>query len=197
MKRKKLIDKKLQLRTTFSVIRFYFVAFFFIIAFLTAHTVLTDKKISGTISNLNGAVETEQNIVNAFIKYSNMTSNPDLQLMSGRISDDHNKSIKVIETHITVLEGLLKSGFIVVSLIVLFMLVMGIILFYYLIRLTHTISGPIFVMSQHIQDIIDGNVPAIRALREDDQLQDFYEKFIEMTAKIQNEDKASRHERES
>jgi nitrogen fixation/metabolism regulation signal transduction histidine kinase len=191
MKRKRLIDKKLQLRTTFSVIRFYFIAFFFIIAFLTAHTFLTDKKISGTISNLNGAVETEQNIVNAFIKYSDMTSSPDLKLMSGKISDDHNKSIEVIETHITVLKGLLKSGFIVISIITFFMLMMGLILFYYLIRLTHTISGPIFVMTQHIQDIIDGKEPAVRALREDDQLKDFYEKFIEMTAKIQDKERTS------
>ena len=189
MKRKRLIDKKLQLRTTFSVIRFYFIAFFFIIAFLTAHTVLTDKKISGTISNLNGAVETEKNIVNAFIKYSDMTSSPDLKLMSGKISGDHNKSIEVIEIHITVLKGLLKSGFIVISLITFFMLVMGLILFYYLIRLTHTISGPIYVMTQQIQDIIDGKEPAVRALRDDDQLKDFYEKFIEMTAKIQDKDK--------
>lgn len=189
MKRKRLIDKKLQLRTTFSVIRFYFVAFFIIIAFLIAHTVLTDKKITGTIQNLNGAVETEQNIVNAFIKYSNMTSSPDLQLMSGKISDDHNKSIQVIETHISVLKGLLKSGFIVISLLAGFMLIMGLILFYYLIRLTHTISGPIYVMTRHIQDIIDGREPSVRALRENDQLKDFYEMFIEMTVKIHEKDK--------
>jgi len=192
MKRKKLIDKKLQLGTTFSVIRFYFIAFFIILAFLIAHTVLTDKKITGTIVNLNGAVETEQNIVNAFIKYSNMTSSPDLQLMSGKISDDHNKSIKVIETHIAVLKGLLKSGFIVITLIAVFMMIMGLILFYYLIRLTHTISGPIYVMTQHIQDIIDGKEPSIRALRDNDQLQDFYSRFVEMTKKIQEKEKEFR-----
>jgi signal transduction histidine kinase len=77
------------------------------------------------------------------------------------------------------------------------MLVMGLILFYYLIGLTHTISGPIYVMTQHIQDIIDGKEPAVRALRDDDQLKDFYEKFVEMTAKIQDKDKGSGHERES
>jgi hypothetical protein len=182
--RKKLIDKKLQLRTSYSVIRFYFIAFFIILILLLIHTALTDKKINGTIRNLQSAVSTEQNIVNAFIKYSDMTSNPDLQLRSQKISDDHSNSIKIIETHIQVLSGLLKSNFIIISIIAGFIIIMGLILFYYLIRLTHTISGPIYVITQHIQDIIDGKEPAIRALREDDQLQDFYSRFAEMAKKI-------------
>jgi len=184
MKRKKLIDKKLQLKTAFSVIRFYFVAFFIILLLMIAHTALTEKKINGTISNLRGAIDTEQNIVKAFIKYSDMSSNPDLQLKSGKISDDHNKSIAVIEAHIGVLSGLLRSSFIVILIIAGFVAVMGLVLFYYLIRLTHTISGPIYVMTQHMQDIIDGKEPLIRALRDDDQLKDFYERFVEMAKKI-------------
>ena len=186
MKRKRLIDKKLQLKTTFSVIRFYFIAFFIVLVMMILHTVVTDKKINATINNLNGAIDTEQNIVKAFIKYSDMTSNSDLQLKSQKISDDHNASIKIIETHITVLTGLLKSNFIIISIIAGFMIIMGVILFYYLIRLTHTISGPIYVVSQHIQDIIDGKEPSIRSLRENDQLKDFYGKFSEMVKKIQD-----------
>ena len=186
MKRKRLIDKKLQLKTTFSVTRFYFISFFIVLVLLILHTVAMDKKINGTIKDLNGAVDIEQNIVKAFIKYSNMTANSDLQLKSQKISDDHNQSIKTIESHINVLSGLLRSGFIVISIIAGFMVIMGIILFYYLIRLTHTISGPIYVITQHIQDIIDGKEPALRSLRENDQLKDFYSKFSEMVKKMQD-----------
>lgn len=185
MIRKKLIDKKLQLRTTYSVIRFYFIAFFIILILLLIHTALTDKKINGTIQNLQGAIGTEKNIVNAFIKYSDMTSNTELQLKSKKISDDHDKSIKIIETHIQVLTGLLKSNFIIISIIAVFILLMGFILFFYLIRLTHTISGPIYVITQHIQDVMDGKEPSFRTLRENDQLQDFYKQFAEMVKKIQ------------
>ena len=41
MKRKKLIDKKLQLKTSFAVIRFYFISFFLIIALLGIYLVFT------------------------------------------------------------------------------------------------------------------------------------------------------------
>ena len=187
MKRKRLIDRKLQLKTSFAVIRFYFIAFFIVLALLVIHTALTDKKITGTVKDLRGAVETEKNIVNAFIKYSDMTSNSDLQLKSHKISEDHNKSVQVIEEHISVLTGLIKSGFIIIIIITCFMVIMGLILFYYLIRLTHTISGPIYVMTQQIQNIINGEEPAARPLRQDDQLKDFYEQFIEMIKKIQEE----------
>ncbi len=185
MKRKRLIDRKMQLRTSYSIIRFYFIAFFIILILLLIHTALTDKKINGTIQNLQGAISTEQNIVNAFIKYSDMTANSELQLKSKKISDDHDKSIKIIDTHIQVLTGLLKSNFIIILIIAGFTLIMGIVLFFYLIRLTHTISGPIYVISQHIQEIMDGKTPSFRALREDDQLKDFYKQFAEMVKKIQ------------
>lgn len=184
MKRKRLIDRKLQLKTSFAVIRFYFTAFFIVLALLVIHTALTDKKITGTIKDLRGAVETEKNIVNAFIKYSDMTSNSDLQLKSQKISEDHNRSVQVIENHVSVLTGLIKTGFIVIIIITCFMVIMGLILFYYLIRLTHTISGPVYVMTQQMQDIIEGKEPATRPLRQNDQLKDFYEQFIEMTKKI-------------
>ncbi len=187
MKRKRLIDKKLQLTTSFAVIRFYFIAFFIVLALLVIHTALTDNKITGTVKDLRGAVETEKNIVNAFIKYSDMTSNSDLQLKSQKISEDHNKSVQIIEDHIYLLTGLIKSGLIVIIIITCFMVIMGLILFYYLIRLTHTISGPIYVMTQQIQDIIEGKEPATRPLRQNDQLRDFYDQFITMAKKIQEE----------
>ncbi len=185
MKRKILIDKKLQLKTAFSIIRFYFIAFFIILILMIIHNIATDKKINGTIKDLNGAINTEQNIVKAFIKYSDITANSEIQLESQKISDDHNQSIKIIETHIAVLTGLLNSNFVVISIIAGFMIIMGIVLFYYLIRLTHTISGPIYVITQHIQDIIDGKEPSLRALREDDQLKEFYSKFSDMVKKLQ------------
>ncbi len=185
MRHNKLIDKKLQLSTAYRVIRFYFAAFFVILILMIIHSALADNKINGTIKDLNIAINTEQNIVNAFIKYSDMTSNPDLKLKSQKISDDHTKSIKIIDGHIGVLSGLLTTNFIVISVISVFIILMGLLLFYYLLRLTQTISGPIYVITQQIQDIIDGKKPAVRVLREDDQLKDFYEKFLELTKKIQ------------
>jgi hypothetical protein len=154
---------------------------------MVIHTVLTDRKINGTIAELKSAVNTEQNIVNAFIKYSEMTAAPDLQLKSKKITDDHNKSTMIIEKHMALLTGLLKSNFIVLSLMAGFIIIMGLILFYYMIRLTHTISGPLFVISQHIQEIMDGKEISVRSLREDDQLKEFYSRFIEMAKKMQKD----------
>jgi hypothetical protein len=131
-------------------------AFFLILAFLIIHAALTDRKINGTINSLKDAVNTEQSIVSEFQKNSIMASDPVLKLKSQKIAEDHNKSIKAIDAHISLLSGLLKSNFIVISIIAAFIIMMGMILFWYLIRLTHTISGPIYVMTQHIHDIMSG-----------------------------------------
>lgn len=60
----------------------------------------------------------------------------------------------------------------------------GIILFIMIIKMTHRISGPIYVMSVYMREIIEGRMPEPRNLREKDEFKDFYELFREMIEAI-------------
>ena len=51
-------------------------------------------------------------------------------------------------------------------------------------------SGPIFLMSRYIDDIIKGEYPIVRALREKDEFKEFYEKFTEMVEILKKRDKS-------
>ena len=53
-------------------------------------------------------------------------------------------------------------------------------MFVMIIKITHRISGPIYVMSGYMKDIIDGKLPTPRNLREKDGFREFYELFREM-----------------
>jgi len=56
-----------------------------------------------------------------------------------------------------------------------------------LIRKTHRISGPIYVMSNYMQQIIEGKIPDhVRKLRKKDELQEFYKIFTKMVESIKN-----------
>jgi hypothetical protein len=55
---------------------------------------------------------------------------------------------------------------------------LGLGLFLYLIRLTNRISGPLYVLTQHMTDIMNGKKPNLRELRKNDEFQEFYHQFI-------------------
>ncbi len=82
------------------------------------------------------------------------------------------------------LEKNMDRNFLLISVIIAVVLLQVIILYIFLIRLTHRISGPIYVISRHIEDIMNGRKPELRGLRDNDELKEFYEKFAGMIEKV-------------
>lgn len=85
---------------------------------------------------------------------------------------------------ITNLKKNMNRNFLLVSIIIAVVLLQAVALYIFLIRLTHRISGPIYVISKHIEEIISGKEPELRGLRNKDELKEFYEKFAEMIKKV-------------
>ncbi len=48
------------------------------------------------------------------------------------------------------------------------------------LRRTHRVAGPMFLMKRYMNDIIQGRVPEIRVLRKDDEFKDVFETFVNM-----------------
>ncbi|HSA15053.1 MAG TPA: signal protein, partial [Spirochaetota bacterium] len=53
-----------------------------------------------------------------------------------------------------------------------------------IIKMTHRISGPLFVMTNYMKEVINGKYPSPRPLRKKDELKDFYDVFGQMVQKI-------------
>jgi sensor histidine kinase YesM len=114
--------------------------------------------------------------------YNNRAIRSDIQVLNKSIEGtsvgpEFSVSIKNLKKNI-------DRNFLLVSVIIAVVLLQVVILYFFLIRLTHRISGPIYVISRHIEDIISGKEPELRGLRDKDELQEFYEKFAEMIRKV-------------
>ncbi len=150
----RILDRKFQLKTAFSVIAIALIAYLIIIA-------------SAVI----------------FASYNNRAMRSDIQVLSKSVpetdvSPDFRKSI-------TNLEKYMEKNFLLVTVITAVIFLQVFILYIFLIRMTHRVSGPIYVISRHIEDIINGREPDLRGLRDNDEFQEFYEKFSEMIKKVE------------
>ncbi len=201
LRRKKLIDKKFQLKTTFKIIIVTMISFFAIISLISLKAFDFKKNIDQIVShidknanNLNSAIQTEDNIVSAFVKFAQTVSGKGFILKTDQISEDHKKSISIMKKYnrkeiiyAKNLKSSVDDTFIILTVIIAIVILQAIFLYFYLIKLTHRISGPIFVFTRHVQDIIDGKEPQFRKLRDNDEFKEFYDKFMEMTEKIQKD----------
>jgi len=178
-RKKYIVDKKFQLKTTFSVIG--------VVSLITAIIVAAIAiNISYNNTKINDINQIQDNIVQ-FLTTSSLgdtqTKNNDKVYQSAirKLAIDHSKNIQT-------LNRIIKYNKYMLALLIFFILAETIILYIILIRKTHRVSGPIYVMSMYLRDIIDGKHPKPRELRDKDELKEFYDLFKEMLEKIKERD---------
>ena len=77
---------------------------------------------------------------------------------------------------------------------IIFVTIIGIaVLFYQLIRQTHRVSGPVFLMSKYAKEILNGEYPDMSNLRDKDDLKDFYVLFKQMAGRLIELEKNSKN----
>ncbi|HPS57786.1 MAG TPA: hypothetical protein PK514_06730 [Spirochaetota bacterium] len=176
-KRKKLIiDKKFQLKTAFAVIGVVTAVSLVIISAISASVVYNNEKI-GNIYQI------EDNIFQ-LMQAANIegASGDSYQATLGKLTQSH-------ENNLNTIERIARNNRILLASLVFCVLVQGLILYLLVIRITHRISGPVYVMSNYFRDIIDGKLPDPRPLREKDELKDFYELFKELVYSLKHREK--------
>ena len=176
MKREKrtkyVIDRRFQLRTTLTVIG---------IIIAVAAIIITAIAVNATINNrrLENVVVIHTNIVDALLTYAQEIPGAGEKLAIADMSRIHQKNIETINT-------IIRHNYMLLVAIVSFIALQGVIVFVVLIRKTHRISGPIYVMSNQLRDLLEGKTPVMRPLRKGDEFQDFYALLKQVVERVKN-----------
>ena len=176
--RKNIIDKKFQLKTTFRIIGIIIIAFILIIAVTGVISTDSNRQITAAISDLNRSITKDKRTIDLLIARTGSRTDPSLSNANERIIEDHLETIALMHVNIQHLKTILRQNRIIVTVLILAGVLLGLGLFFYLIRLTNRISGPIYVLKQHMDDVMNGRRPDLRSIRKNDELQEFYRQFI-------------------
>jgi hypothetical protein len=170
MKKRKqyVIDKQFQFKTTF--------IFIGIVSILTALVIIA---IAFTLANNNnkirGIIQSEDQIFQALtvISSGQIKNNTYKTAISDIMSKDHVNNFKITDR-------IIKYNQILLIALFIFIVVQGIILYMMLILKTHRISGPIYIMSEYIKEMINGKFSHPRPLRKNDEFIEFYALFTKL-----------------
>lgn len=159
-----LIDSKFQLRTVFAILGIKIVIISVMVSGVGVVALYQNKHIANVI-------EIEDNIVQV-LAIPSVGGESDERLTL-QMAQNHDANMKRLRAMIMT-NQLLIWGMVAVIFI------QGVILFFVLIRYTHRIAGPVYVMSLYLRSILNGKFPEyIRPLRENDFLKDFYALFTD------------------
>ncbi len=175
-KRKKyVVDRKFQLKTTFSILGMIVLAGVVIISSIGINIAINNER-------LNNVIVIHNNVVDALLTYAQESQG------SGDAAAIRNAS-KVNAQNIETINKILFHNNMMLLVIIVVILLLSIVTFFMLIRLTHRISGPVMVISGYIRQIIEGKLPHVRNLREDDELQELNELVGELVEKLREREK--------
>ncbi|HOD14338.1 MAG: hypothetical protein KBC90_11765 [Spirochaetes bacterium] len=183
-----IIDRKYQLRTTFSIIGVVTLVTAVILGAITASVVYNTAKLNDNNSKIQNIYDIENNI---FTMLSTIYSKADpatTEAMKAS-SDKHDRNMETLENIIAHNNAIITYNRYLLVAILFIVMFQCLLLYIILIRQTHRVSGPIYVISNFMRDIIEGRDPKLRPLRDKDELKDFYELFKEMVAAVRKSGK--------
>ena len=158
-----MIDKKFQLRTTFTLIGILFTVFAIIVGIVGINLLNVNQRISNMLS------------INKSIADTFSAPGPN-------ITDEDYKNYKLLQEQLDKnkdnLDKMISFNSVLIWIMIGFVILQVFVLFFILIRQTHRIVGPIHVMTNYMRQITDGKIPEhVRELREKDYFQDCYDVF--------------------
>ena len=186
-----LIDKKFQLRTTFSIIQIVYVLFALIIAVIVVNAVYNNRKLEDAVLNHKHVISSQYDTFSSLLVLSRERSctMDDIEKVSDHVALEIDKNMMMVEANIKSMERITINNYYIIFSILGLVIIQGILLFFIIIRRTHRISGPVMLMTEQMNHIVNGEIPELRPLRENDELQGLYEAFVRLVDYLRKQQK--------
>lgn len=191
MKKRKqyIIDRKYQLRTTFSIIGVVTIITALILGAITASVVYNNTILKENNSKITNIYDIENSIFVSLSSMPETVKDPLIRQAMILNAKNHDRNMETLKQLITYNSRITSVNIALLAAILVIIVIESIALYIILIRQTHRVSGPIYVISNFMREIIEGKKPNLRPLRSKDELKDFYELFKEMVAAIHEREK--------
>ncbi len=189
LRKKRIVDRKFQLKTIFSIIGFTLCSFLVLIAIVAVQSTHDNRKISKAAAEVNAALDREDRAVRGFLQQVSAGNASGQTQGIAVLAQTHKETLQTVRAATENIGNYIDRNFLFISGLLIVVIILSTMLYIYLLRLTHRIAGPVYVMSRHIQDILEDKKPEIRELRDKDELREFYLEFVALVEKFTQDDK--------
>ncbi|MCP4133813.1 MAG: hypothetical protein GY754_22785 [bacterium] len=206
MKKRKqmIVDKEFHYKKSFPIICFVSITIILIIMTVAVLITINNREIganNNSITNNTSSIKKTMGMQQRlYINFSSMPYSNNETIFKETIGStitDYNNTVDKLNSAIASNAKIIKSNNKIIKMnywllgLILLVTIVGIFILYrLLVHHTHQSSGPIFLMSRYINEILNGSYPDMRELRDKDDFKDFYTLFRQMTERYKElEDK--------
>ena len=185
-RKKLLIDKKFQFKTTFKIIGVVYLLLLIVIAGIVINAVSNNNRLNEIIQRQNRTVEVQKDVLSVLDSFPKNMSRDKIDAAHRQIAEEVNYNLGAMSKNTSAVKQISENNNKLMYGIIIFIVIQAVVLYFILIRTTHRISGPIFHISGYIRDITNGKFPKIRPLREHDEFKEFHELVVKMAESLKS-----------
>lgn len=183
-KRRIVVNKYYQLKTSFGVAGLFALCIGILFIVNSLIMAWNNRELSHAITKQMDLQKVQEDIIQSIEMLSKYGHKKNLIFEAYRAIGDLTKNASalkesneivqqtiLIHTYLMWINGMLAAILIAVVFVII-------------LRQSHKVAGPMFLLKRYMQEIIDGKVPHIRPLRKGDEFKDVFETFALMVEKL-------------
>lgn len=184
MKRQIIVNRKFQLNMAASFAGLSAATMTVIIIVLSSILIINNKKLGEINSNQQTLSATQKEVFKTLVVLSAPENFGKLHLSLEKIRQDNDSTKQLFDANINKIHGITHRNIYIIILLTASAMIQSALVFYLMLKRSHRISGPLFLMNRYINEMKKGKYPEIRALRKNDDFRELFDNFRELAEKL-------------
>lgn len=183
-KRQIIVNKKFQFGIAFSFAALSAMIMAVIIIVLAILLASNNRKLRDISINQQQLADTQTEIFKTLIRIVNTDDISKLHISAPAVKQDNERNQQLVINNNAMIQEITAMNNRIIAMLIASAAIQSMIIFYIMLKRSHRISGPMFLLNRYIDDMKHGNYPEIRPLRANDDFHDLFDNFREMVESL-------------
>lgn len=183
-KRQIIINRNFQLNIAASFSGVSAVIMTVIIIILSSVLISNNIKLEEIARNQQTLSGTQEEIFKTLVALSSSKNLRNFHISAAMIEKDNSNTKSLLNQNNEKIQSITQRNYSLIVILIISTMIQSVIIFYLMIKRSHRISGPVFLLNRYINDIKDGGNPEIRPLRTNDDFHELFDNFRELAEMI-------------
>lgn len=179
-KRQIIINGKFQLGMAFSFAALSALIMTVVIIILSGLLITNNSKLRDISVNQQQLADTQIEIFKTLIHIVETEDISKLHISAPTVKQDNERNLELVNKNNAMIREITGRNNRIIALLIGSAVIQSLIIFYIMLKRSHRISGPLFLLNRYIDEMKKGNYPEIRPLRANDDFHDLFDNFREL-----------------
>ncbi len=187
-KRQIIVNRKFQLNMAVTFAGVSALTMAVIIIILSSVLIKNNIKLEEITKNQQVLSGTQEEVFKTLIAFSTSKNMKNIHISTRMLQQDNNNTKILLTQNNEKIQNITERNNRLIMMLIILAIIQSLIVFYLILKRSHRISGPVFLLNRYITDMKNGGYPEIRPLRTNDDFHDLFDNFRELAEMIREKD---------